>query len=267
MAKPALAENAGQAQKCIDAHNHAQDLRADGKLLEARGELSRCGNAACPAVVREDCVKLASQVNDELPALVVAVLDSAGADVVPGRIFVNGEERTDLLYGRPVPLNPGHYEIQVELKSGKTLTGEVVLLAGEKQRRFELRPSKPAKQAAASDGAWKKPAGFVAMGVGAVGLGLGIVFGLKGLSDEDKYENDCTGCTDQDYRDLESSRKTKFLIADAGFATAVVGIGFGTYFLLTAPPAPTENAHVQRAPALGFALSSRGAQAMLRAHF
>lgn len=74
---------------------------------------------------------------------------------------------------------------------------------------------------------WKTKAGFAAVGGGAIGLGLGVVFGLRGSSKADELRDACA---------VECSSQTAKSLDDAGAAAnrnAVIGFVAGSALLAT----------------------------------
>lgn len=79
----------------------------------------------------------------------------------------------------------------------------------------------------------KVPA-FIALGVGAVGLGVGTVFGLSAISKKDDLDASCQNkVCPGNQQDTIDSAKTAGTISTVGFAVGAVGLGVGAYLLLT----------------------------------
>src|SRR4051794_29874474 len=66
---------------CAAAAERAQALRGSAKLRAALTELLACSQPRCPAIVREDCVKWVSEVQEQMPTIVVRAHDARGRDV------------------------------------------------------------------------------------------------------------------------------------------------------------------------------------------
>ena len=85
---------------------------------------------------------------------------------------------------------------------------------------------------------------YVAAGVGAAGLIVGTVFGLRAISKRSESNGYCDGATCSDPAGVEAndSAKTAAWVSDIGFGIGVVGVGLATYLVL-APrgPAPTQD--------------------------
>jgi hypothetical protein len=90
--------------------------------------------------------------------------------------------------------------------------------------------------ATADDGAGLRTAGYVAGGVGLVGLALFAIAGLGAKSTYDKLESDCgsTPCTDPAHQsDIEQGRMLQTL-ANIGLAAGLTGLGVSATLLVIA---------------------------------
>jgi len=79
----------------------------------------------------------------------------------------------------------------------------------------------------------KRTASYVAFGVGAVGLGVGAIFGIDAMSKKSDSDDNCTPGCNQDGVDLAEDARTSARISTVGFGVGLVGIGVGTWLLLT----------------------------------
>lgn len=61
----AVSADAFAANACVNAADKGQDLRASGKLDEARAQFLVCAKPACNRVVRADCTRWASEIDEE----------------------------------------------------------------------------------------------------------------------------------------------------------------------------------------------------------
>lgn len=136
---PAAAQDV--KRECVDASTAGQISRDAGELLKARSELLSCARDACPAVVRASCSQWLSDVERQLPSVVIRAIDSAGRDVTEGRARI--DDSPVPLDGKPLPLDPGPHVIVVEAPRGARLEKKVLLAAGEQARLIELRAAPP----------------------------------------------------------------------------------------------------------------------------
>ena len=134
-------------------------------------------------------------------------------------------EVTDLLTGEFVDVFPGR-EATAKMGQGLSVSGEGKIAPVEA----------PTADTAAHPEADRTLA-YVAGGVGAAGLLVGAVTGFMAMGKANTAEDHCwdtptKGC-DQEGVDANSSGKTLAAVSTVGFAVGVVGLGLGTYFILT----------------------------------
>jgi hypothetical protein len=133
---------AAKQKACLVAAEQGQQLRNAGHLLEAREQFLACQVAACPAIVREDCIKWLGEIVDATPTVVISVRDATGADVFDAKILVDGAPLASDLLGRPFPLNPGKHTV-VASRGELTKEIQVLVAQGSKQRSVEVVLSEP----------------------------------------------------------------------------------------------------------------------------
>jgi hypothetical protein len=84
---------------------------------------------------------------------------------------------------------------------------------------------------------------IVAWGVGAVGLGVGAVFGALAASEHSDLESDCPdNVCPSSKKDALDSAKMKGTVATVGFGVGAAGLALGTVLYFTAGKAPRESA-------------------------
>src|SRR3954469_16518472 len=64
-----------EKQTCVNAAESAQRQRSGGRLREARASLLVCARAACPAIVRSDCVAWLAENEASEPTVVLRAQD------------------------------------------------------------------------------------------------------------------------------------------------------------------------------------------------
>src|SRR5260221_7865258 len=134
-AAPALADPAADMPEiCASAAERGQAARHAGRLLHARDELRVCGADICPAVVQQDCLRWLSEIDQELPSVIVRARDAEDRDVIGVRVHANGQLLVDGLDGRAIPLDPGQYELRYETRSGAVMEEAILLRLGEQRR-------------------------------------------------------------------------------------------------------------------------------------
>jgi hypothetical protein len=195
--------------QCVDANAKAQDLRRDGKLTAAGEQLRQCASPACPAMVRDDCSRRLDELERAQPSIVFDVKDGAGADVIAVKIRIDGQPLADHLDGKPLKVDPGAHTFSFEVAGQAAVTKQLLVNEGEtgRQERIVLGsgaapmvaaptssvppPPTETSTASSSSAPHETPAsgpgtqralGLTLGGVGVVGVGLGVAFGLMASS-------------------------------------------------------------------------------------
>lgn len=233
---------------CMSAASKGQELRDEGKLVEAKTFFQQCAESTCPAPIPGYCAEWLADLNKKMPSIVFRATDESGHDLTDATAEVDGK-RTVPVDGRAVDIDPGKHTLKIS-RPGKTSFEDVIIVAqSEKDRIFvaKLLPG-PAQPVAGETPAApaKKDAGpksnvpmasWIAWGVSGVALLSFAGFGLKAKVDYDDYESRCGNRCAGSERDTVATSVT---IADVSLVIAVVAAGVGTYFYLTrpAPAAP-----------------------------
>ncbi len=215
-----------------------------------------------------------------LPYLTVT-LEGSTTDGV--RVSLDDREIPSVLLGVPFPANPGEHQlvargngmgcdpVKVTLAEGKrerttlTLTPRADALTpapgatlGPVAPKVATTPSEP-KDSSPSATASPLPA-YAALGVGAVGLGVGTVFLLQRGSkqkDADQLFADCKTrvCSSQDtdqISSLDKSASSAGTLSLVGYGVGAAGLATGLYLLLgTSPTPPSKSAYVRPIFGLG----------------
>jgi len=232
------------AEQCLEAHERVQVTRAAGDLLAARDAVAVCVKAACPDIVRRDCVVWYSEVTQSVPSLIVTASEG-DRDLLVGRVYVDDIERPAALNGAALPLNPGRHTVRV-VRSGQPAVEKVMVLsAGESGRRMHFELSGPtglAPQGTATEqpeqGVTVRPIPmltYLLAGASLAGFATGATFGSIGIAEKKGLL--CAPFCSMDQKD---SVDTKLLMADIGYG---VGVAAGIAALVTylvRPEVPVE---------------------------
>jgi hypothetical protein len=174
----------------------------------------------------------AAALEPNLPRLVVDVPPSSASWIT--KLTRDGSELPQSAWGVPMPVDPGEHTIQVTGSERAPWSTRVTAVAGNVVSVTipALEPAQPAaaaappperKEAETREGAtWVKPVAFVAMGVGAVGLGVGTALGFSAKSKYDSAAPECDGsnvCSPAGYDQRIDAR------SDAATATVVFVAG------------------------------------------
>ena len=255
----ARAEEADKAQ-CASAYEVAQEHRAAGRLHKARESLVVCAQQACPAFVQTDCGQWLTEVDREMPSIVIAAKDKEGNDTTSVRVFVDDQPLLESLGGTAVTVDPGMHQFRFELEGAEPIVKKIVIRQGQKNRDIDVswapKGAEPAldspydapadEQAVEPDTTAEsaepgplRPYAFIAGGVGAAGLISFAVFGALGQSQKSDLEEECSpNCTDDELAPV----KTKFLIADISLGVGIAGVATGVVLFFLSMPSSDDSA-------------------------
>ncbi len=174
---------------------------------------------------------------------------------------LDGEEIGSGVWGTPLPVDPGSHQIQVEAPGKKPWSRNVEVKDEPTTTKLEVpmledASAAPAAPPTTAEPAAPKPAehetvkpasgsghvlGWVSLGVGVVGVGVGSYFGLRTFSKKSDAGSHCgrsigqssdTLC-DRTGVDLRSQARSSATISTVAFAVGAVGVGAGVVLLLT----------------------------------
>jgi len=230
----------------------ARALREMGRLVEAHRAMAKALDVATTKAAEDskyEVTRIAAA--GELATLdtrvgkVVVVF----ADKVEGTsISLNGTPLTDAELGAPVAVEPGTVIIVATTPGKPDIRQEEVLSAGQ-TRTVALRfgqtgPTEPGQTPQTPDaptetsGGGIRIAGFVALGVGVVGMGMfGVSYAVAGGIESD-LEEACGGqrCTESEFADDVDRGKTMDTLANVGLVVGAVGLVSGAAMVLFGGP-------------------------------
>jgi tetratricopeptide (TPR) repeat protein len=200
------------------------------------------------------------------PKLSKITIEVASDANTPGlSVTLDGAELGAAAWGVGVPIDPGAHELaasatnkkpfqkQFEVaESSASITVTVPKLEDAAEAAaparaidpdVEKRPV-PSESATASNSS--RTVGFVLLGAGVVGIGVGSYFGLHAFSKWGERKDGCAnGCT-PDAKKAGDSASSSALVSDIGFGVGLIAAGVGTYLVLSSKPAHetgSANAH------------------------
>lgn len=261
-ASPAQAANPSKVE-CVTANEAAQTLIQSGKLIEAEGKLATCVIASCPVLVRADCAERLSEIDRVMPSITFELRDSEGNRVPAARVTMDGQALPEALGARPVRVDPGEHRFLFEAEGLPLAEGTFLLHQGEKSRKetivFAAAPTKvpavaigsvvqpqskagleaagQAKQEASPSSAAIPTLAYVAAGVGAVGLALGIGAGVAADSKHAALEGECgpgSVCALGVQSDIDDFHALRAW-STVGYVLAAAGLAGGAILWLTGP--------------------------------
>jgi hypothetical protein len=261
-----LAE-AGDCKGAIDRFSRAEQLFHAPTILLGLGEC-QCkvgllveGTENLNRVAREDLgpkppppfvqaqARAKTLLAEYLPKVGKLTLTVETPSTEPYTVTIDGAALPSALVGVARPINPGEHQLSVSgdayLAANQAFTvteGEAATLAV----KLELKPLEavaeeepkpippPPKEPAAEPN--RVPA-YIAFGVGAVGLGVGTVFGLSAMGTKGDLEDVCRqgSCPPSEGGDIDSMQSDA-TIATIGFGVGLLGVGAGVYLWVTAEP-------------------------------
>jgi hypothetical protein len=234
----ALAARAGavdRVQECIGEHVEAQLLRNQGRLVQARARLADCATPACPALVRNECAALESEVQDALPSIIPAALDARGQLTSEPTLSVDGSAELLPLDGHPVVLDPGQHQLRFQYADGRVRDVTLVLVESEQGRRVLADFREESRDDGVSGGHGWTNVAYVSAGVAAFALGGFTYFALSGRAVQNELERCAPRCENPSDADRMRSR---YLVADISLGIALVALGVGAYAWAQRPEAP-----------------------------
>jgi hypothetical protein len=269
---PASAQ-ADDKAACLAAASTGQSLRDQGKLVEAREQFRRCAAQGCPQMVVQDCGTWLSDLEKNLPTVVVTAKDGSGNDLVDVKVTLDGQPLLTKLTGEAIPLDPGPHSFHFETATGTRVDRQVLVKQGDKNQEVAAvlgaPPAAPAPVAPASSSSSATPApaspasspssawrttGWVLGGLGVVGMGIGTVFGIISMNDKNSAHCDSNNFCDPGPLDSGRSAATG---ADVGFIAGGALLVGGLVVLLLAPSGGDATGSLHVTPLVGT--SSAGA--------
>jgi hypothetical protein len=230
---PAAAHADDAVTACADAAERGQELRRAHRLVEARPELLRCAQRACPEVIRASCTDWLAELDRVTPTIVASVRDDRGRDVAGVAVSIDGASLPATVTATAVAANPGAHTMRYVAPGFEPLEHEVLLREGESLRVLEatlrrtavspseatatLGPPSPAPDTRHARPLPTVP--IVLASVSVVALSVFAYAGLSGAADYRRLERDCgPRCPSSD---VDAVRGT-FLVADVALVAAVL---------------------------------------------
>lgn len=256
-ADPSAAEDTttSAVERCVDEHERARLLRAEGQLLESREPLAACRAETCPLAVRADCDAWSREVEALIPS-VLFLVETGGRG--PLRIVVDGRELPAADHHRPLELAPGAHTFRFELPEHAPISRELLVAPGEQHRvvrvRFPplVRPAARPRSRAPVSPSWTRPVPLATFALGGSSLALGgtaVALLTSALVDRERARRSCAPRCDESVVD---SIQRRLALADVAGAAALVLAGGATYTYVTRPAvlgAVAPSRHVRLVPA------------------
>lgn len=197
------------------------------------------------------------ELEKKLPRLQVTL--SSGRDK-GAKVFRDEVEIGPAGEGVPLPVDPGPHAITVRMPGHFSKTITVTVEVGQ-QSQVDVHPGAVAPVTAGA-GAKSQPSalGWVLGGVGVAGVATAVVSGILILNAKKTIDANCRpdkACNQQGL-DAVSRGKTLLVVNTAGWIVGGLGLGFGTYFVLSTSKARATTALESRVGSDGVSLSYVG---------
>jgi hypothetical protein len=184
------------------------------------------------------------------PRIPVLKVSTEGAALAETEITIDGRVVPSGLAGEGRLVNPGRHAIEGR-HAGAAANAEVTVAEGQRETavlRFgaagaeaplATTAAEPAADAGSkSDGKVMRTAGFVSLGAGAVGIGIGTVFGIMALGKKSQIDSN-PACQDERCAPSQQSKvdsyNTARTVSSVGFIAGGVLAGLGVVLVVAAP--------------------------------
>ena len=220
----------------------ARSLAKLGQLLEAIDIYEQTARFKLPDDAPEAYLQAVEtarvemeEVRHRLPRLKLTLIGvTSGA---PAQVSMDDKPTPEALLGVERPINPGPHRIEARVGGQLRATRELSMVEGQTyQVDLDLRPAEPAPKpvvvappvATSSGPDFRKTGGYVALGVGALGLGIGTYTGLVALDRKSELDSVCNpSCPPSSAADIDSFRSNRtisYVSFGVGIAAATTGV-------------------------------------------
>jgi hypothetical protein len=224
----------------------ARSLAKLGQLLEAIDIYEQTTRFKLPDDAPEAYLQAVETARSEiegvrrrLARLKVVVI---GVDGEPAQVSMDDKPTPHALLGVERPVNPGQHRIEARVAGQIRVTRELSLVEGESyQIELDVRPVQPAPKpvvfvqptapASVPPSAGlssQKTWGYISLGVGALGLGIGTYSGVTALHHKSELDAVCDPtCPESSAADLDAyrtNRTVSYVSYGVGIAATVTGV-------------------------------------------
>jgi tetratricopeptide (TPR) repeat protein len=222
----------------------ARSLAKLGQLLEAIDIYEQTARFKLPEDAPEaylqavDTARVEMEdVRHRLSRLKVTLIGLSSTD--PAQVSMDDKPTPPALLGVERPMNPGPHRIEARVAGQLRAARELNMVEGQSyQIELELRPAQPtaepvpaqpaSKDASAAAANMRKTAGFVALGAGALGLGIGTYTGILALHHKSELDAvckpDCPPASAATIDSFRSNRTVSYVSFGVGIAAATSGV-------------------------------------------
>jgi hypothetical protein len=224
---------------CITAYEQTQTLRKDGKPLASKVQAAICSRESCPALLTKDCTKWLTELEADIPTVVLDPRTPAGALRTDVHVKLDGAPLNEKIDGKPVPLEPGSHTFVFEVEGAAPVERALVLKAGEKNRKVTVTLAAAAPGEGAKSADRPVPIGvWIFGGATVVALATSAVFAIDGLGKKSDLDKCKPRCAASDVDAMSSS----FTLADVALGAGGMAGAAAVYLFLTRPSAESSTA-------------------------
>jgi len=221
---------------------HARSLAKLGRLLEAIDIYEQTARFKLPDDAPEAYLQAVETARNEmedvrhrLPRLKVVLIGVSSNE--PAQVSMDDKVTPDALLGVERPINPGQHRLEARVGGQLRATREVSIVEGQNyQVELDVRPPPPAPPPVMAEPpvsgththSWQKTGGYVALGVGALGLGIGTYTGIVALNRKSDLDSvckpNCPAASADDIDSFRSNRTISYVSFGVGIAAAATGV-------------------------------------------
>lgn len=240
---------------CIAASEQGQALRNQHRLRDARAELARCADDACPAAIRKDCAALLDEVERDIPSVILRVRRADGradGDLEAASVILDATVQV-ALDGTAIELDPGAHVFRIVAADMDPKEIRIVAAQAER-RRVIVVDLEPAPKPAATAPPTPEPVSppplapepvpapvpqaspvplpvLVLGGLGVAGLAGFTYFGALAIRQHAALESCAPNCRP----DALDTMRTEALVADVSLGIGLAAAAAATWLFLTSP--------------------------------
>jgi hypothetical protein len=246
-----------QEDACTRSYTENQRLRKQGKLKAAREQLLACVSPTCPAMVQTDCANWLTQLDQQLPSIIIAATGPDGREVANVAVRDGTALIAGSLDGRPIVLDPGQHDLEFLFAGVPAVKQSIVVREGEQNRRISVSFAPvwtpPPRAIAPERGYELSIAGAVVGGLGIASIAAFVGLGVSGQSEFDELRETCGAgappadrftCPENDIDPVELKLTAADVLLGVGAGLTAIGLTLVIIDLTTAPESGTLQASV-----------------------
>jgi len=228
----------------------ARSLAKLGQLLEASDIYEQTARFKlpddAPLAYREAVVTARTEMEDvrrRLPRLKVVLLGVTSNESV--RVTMDNKPTPAALLGVERPIDPGHHRLEARVDGQLRATRELSIAEGQIYQ-IDLEVGAPAPsfepvamsaRAAGQDGhSWRKTGGYIGLGLGALGIGIGTYTGIVALNRKSELDAVCHPSCPPSSADAIDSFRSNRTVSYVSFGIGVAAAATGAVLLVLGTP-------------------------------